>query len=103
MKFRNYYKLQQDYKHIFEEIFEQYYSKGYFGDVSKDEIKEIQYKWFKRVVTLLEYNDKEKLIPFITNHNNKLSREYFTKLTGVNIKNKGKDYIIKQVSKEDDR
>ncbi len=99
MKFRNYYKLQQDYKHIFDRIFESYYNKGYFGDVNKEEVKDVQYKWFKRVVTIIEYKDEQKLIPFITNHNNKLTREFYSEISGNNIKNKGKEYILNKVQK----
>ena len=102
MKFRNYIKLQKDYEDIFNQIFETYYSKGYFGVVDKNDIKVIQYKWFKKVVAIIEHDEKEHLAPYVINHNNKITREFYSKITGDNIKNKGKEYILKQMLKNKD-
>lgn len=94
MNFSNFYKLQIKYEEIFDNIFEEYYNKGYFGNIDKSTIKEVQYKWFCRVVKLIEKDLKDELIPYISNHNNKITREYFSAVSGKNIKNKGKKEII---------
>ena len=102
MKFRNYIKLQKEYEEIFDNIFETYYNKGYFGNVNKDDIKNIQYKWFKKVVMIIEHDKQEHLVEYVVNHNNKITREFYSKITGDNIKSKGKDYILKQMLKKKD-
>lgn len=100
MKFSSYLKLQEKYNTIFENIFEKHYNKGYFGNIPKEEIKETQYKWFCRLVHSICENKHEDIIPFITNHNNKITRKYFSKITGNDINLKGKKEIIDLLNKD---
>jgi transcription termination factor NusB len=100
MKFSSYLKLQEEYNTVFNKIFEKYYNKGYFGSIPKEEIKETQYKWFCKLVHSIVENKHEDIIPFITNHNNKITRTYFSKITGTDIKLKGKKEIIELLNKD---
>tara|TARA_R110001592_G_scaffold217606_1_gene471474 strand:+ start:306 stop:611 length:306 start_codon:yes stop_codon:yes gene_type:complete len=100
MKFISYLKLQEKYDSIFNNIFEQYYNKGYFGTVPKELIKKTQYKWFCKLVHSISEEKHDHIIPFITNHNNKITRKYFSKITGKDINLKGKKEIIELLKKE---
>lgn len=100
MKFSNYLKLQEEYNTVFEKIFEKYYRKGYFGEIPKELIKETQYKWFCKLVHTINEKKHDDLIPFITNHNNKITRQYFSKITGKDIQLKGKKEIIEILNKD---
>lgn len=95
MRFTEYYDFHKKYKIIFNEIFETYYEKGYFGSVSKEDIKAFQYKWFCRLVEVIESKQDNVLEPFIVNSNNKITREYYSKITGINLKRKKKTDVIK--------
>lgn len=95
MRFTEYYDLNKKYMIIFNEIFETYYEKGYFGVVSKAEIKASQSKWFRKLVDAVESKQDKLLEPFIVNYNNKVTREYYSKIIGVNLKRKKKADIIK--------
>lgn len=92
--FRKYYDLRKRYKDIFNTVFENYYKKGYFGSVSKDEIKFIQYEWFCKLVQTVENKNDIKLKDILINHNNKITRDYYSKITGLNLCRKKKDDII---------
>lgn len=87
-------QLKEEYDKIFEETFKTYYENGYFGNIPEEQIKAVQYKWFMTVANLLRENKHGELVPFITNHNNKPTREYYSKLTNINIKHKSREDII---------
>jgi hypothetical protein len=95
MRFSRYVLLKEKYEVVFAEIFETFYDKGYFGDTDKEDIKQIQYEWFCRLVDTIENNDKDSLVPLVANHNNKLTREYYTNLTGNNVRNRKKSEVEK--------
>jgi hypothetical protein len=92
-KFNTYFRLKSEYAKIFNIIFEKYYDKGYFGDVEKEEIQRIQYEWFCKLINTLENKDSDTLLPYIENHNNKLTRAYFSAVTGKNIRKAKKQDI----------
>lgn len=92
-------ELKKEYIEIFEECFKAHYKNGYFGNINEETIKAIQYKWFATVVGLLGEKKYEDLVPFITNHNNKVTRDYYSKLTKLNIKTKSKEDILAIVNK----
>jgi RecG-like helicase len=100
LNFSKYYELQKKYKDIFNKIFESYYENGYFGKVSKNDIKESQYIWFCRLVKAIETNQETSLETFISNHNNKITREYYSNLTGINFKRKKKLEVIELLKKK---
>ena len=100
MDFNEYLDLHNKYEKVFNKIFERYYEKGYFGEVPKDEIKMAQYKWFCKLANALHEKRHEEIIPFITNHNNKVTRSYFGTLFGENITLKGKKEIIDLLKKD---
>jgi hypothetical protein len=92
--FTEFYDLHKKYKIIFNEIFDMYYEKGYFGAVSKAEVRISQYKWFCKLIEVIESKQDKILEPFVANHNNKITREYYSKVTGINLKRKKKTDII---------
>lgn len=99
MDFNKYLELHEKYEVVFDKIFERYYEKGYFGAVPKEDIKVSQYKWFCKLANAITEKKHDKIIPFITNHNNKVTRSYFSKLFGEDIALKGKSEIIEILNK----
>ena len=77
MKFNEYLAKSIEYQEIFETIFNKYYEKGYFGNIEKDIIKSEQKKWFLKLIESLEKKQTDKIIDVVTDHNNKLTREFF--------------------------
>jgi hypothetical protein len=100
MDFNEYLVLHEKYEVVFNKIFERYYKKGYFGDIPKEEIKISQYKWFCKLANAINEKKHDKIIPFITNHNNKVTRSYFSNLFGEDIALKGKKEIIELLKKD---
>lgn len=98
MGFKEYYKEEKD-ENIFENTFNKFYKHGHFGCVDKDEIREQQKDWFFKLKTIIEEKDYGSLMTVVGHRDSKLTREWFTKLTKINIKKK-KVAIIKEKLKE---
>lgn len=94
MRFKSYYDLTRKETRIFEEIFDQYYTKGYFGNINKEEIKIQQKIWFSKFKSFMIDKNIDELIRALANKENKLSREWFTQLTGYNIKYETKEKVL---------
>ena len=99
MDFNEYLALHDKYENEFNKIFERYYQKGYFGETPKEDIRLAQYKWFCRLANAINEKRHDDIIPYITNHNNKVTRSYFSKISGTDIKLKGKKEIIELLKK----
>ena len=60
MTFKNfYYKNKNNKTQIFEDVFESFYDKGYFGKLDKQQIKDQQFSWFNKLILLLDEGDHE--------------------------------------------
>lgn len=100
MSFKHfYYKAKTDKQEIFESVFEKYYSKGYFGKISKSVIKESQKKWYEKWLLLLEEGDKDSLMLVLENRDNMLSREWFGEIYGENILEASRNDIEEKLNK----
>lgn len=100
MSFKHfYYKAKTDKQEIFESVFEKYYSKGYFGKISKNVIKESQQKWYDKWLLLLEEGDKDSLMLVLENRENVLSREWFDSIYGENILEASRNDIEEKLNK----
>jgi hypothetical protein len=97
MRFKEFYQLKTTHKKIFDVIFEKYYKKGYFGDVKKELIIEQQKKWFGVFCNIINEKDKNDLIDILCNSKNKITKEWFTELSGIDIKHKNKIDIKKSI------
>lgn len=94
MRFKEYYYSNRDNKQdIFESVFEKYYSKGYFGKISKKIIKEQQESWFGKFLMILEEGDTSRLLSALASRENVCTREWFSRIYGVDIVDKSKDDI----------
>lgn len=78
---------------VFEEVFERYYKKKYFGSIDKELIKEDQKNWFDKFVRMMLEKKEEDLKSILCNYENKISREYFCGITGKDIRYKTKEEI----------
>jgi hypothetical protein len=94
MKFKAFYELDQKEQEIFEDVFNSYYKKGYFGDIDKEEIKSHQQDWFKKLSHFIKEKNANELAMALSNKENKLSREWFTQITELNVRYKTKEKIL---------
>ncbi len=89
MGFKEYYECTL----AFDKVFERYYARGYFGTINKEEIKESEKIWFDKFTKMLLEKHVEYMKYILGNYENKLSREYFTEITGIDVKYKSKEDI----------
>lgn len=100
MTFKNFYYSNKDNKfNIFESVFEKYYSKGYFGKLDRQIIKEQQMSWFKKFLLILEENDKDTIKFILNNRDNIMSREWFSQIYKEDIVEKSRHEIEESVEK----
>ena len=94
MRFKEYFYSNRDNKQdIFESVFEKYYTKGYFGKISKKLIKEQQQRWYNKFLIILEENDTDSLLSALASRENTCTREWFSRIYGIDIVDKSKDDI----------
>lgn len=94
MRFKEYFYSNRDNKkEIFESVFEKYYSKGYFGNISKTVIKEQQESWFQKFLYILEDKDIDSLMSVLSSRDAICTREWFSRIYSVDIVEKSKDDI----------
>lgn len=91
-KFKEFYFKQKQEK-VFENVFEKWYSLGYWGSIDKDKIKNQQHSWYQRLIKLIKEKDYHSLLLSVENRDNKVTREMFSKLTNIDIKKKKIEYI----------
>lgn len=94
MRFKNFYEFSKKEKDIFEDVFNSYYKKGYFGDIDKNELKEHHKDWYAKFLSFIKEKNAPELALALSNKENKLSREWFTQLTELNVRYKTKEKII---------
>lgn len=82
-------------KQLFETVFEESYKKGFFGyDMDKDDIRDAQFRWFKTFKKLLESKNYDSLVcVLLRSDNNRVTKEWFSRLTGVDISRKSVQFI----------
>ena len=86
--FRTYFN--KKYKERFTKVFNEYYDIGYFGKLKKLELKEVQLKWFYRVIHIVEGKNAKSLLPM-----NPVTTEMVEIITGVKMKQKSNRLIKK--------
>ena len=84
--FKHFYNLSKSPEDLFEGTFNKFYNRKHFGDIDKEMIKQQQLDWFNKLRVIIENRDLECLIDAICHRNNKVSRELFEKLTGVEVR-----------------
>ena len=100
MRFKEYYNLNTaSNKNLFEEVFEKYYTKGCFGSIDKNTIKEQQFSWFNKFNIILEQKDIGMILTALNNRDNVCTREWFSKMYNVDILESSKEEIKKIVSR----
>ena len=81
---------------IFEEVFDKYYTEGFFGNVDKSILKETKKHWFDNLWNLI-YENRQDLLLEVLQNGDKFIRECFDELTSENLKNKPKKYLEKDI------
>lgn len=94
MRFKKFYELDTKEKGIFENVFNTYYQKGYFGNIDEIEIKQHQKDWFEKFNHFIQEKNAFELALALSNKENKLSREWFSQLTDLNVRYKTKEKIL---------
>jgi hypothetical protein len=97
-KFKDFYFKSKSEK-TFDTIFEKWYSRGYWGNVEKEKIKEQQHDWYTKLKKIIEERDYSGILLVIENRENKVTRDMFTKLTKISIKKKKTEIIREKVRK----
>lgn len=100
MTFKNfYYRNKSNKQQIFEDVFETYYDKGYFGKLNKSTIKEQQIEWFKKFLVILDEGDKSLINNILANRDNLVTRELFSRIYKEDILEKSRKEIEDSVNK----
>lgn len=94
MRFKTFVKSQNNHTNIFESIFEKYYTKGYFGSIDKDMIKEQQLDWFDKFLLIIEEGDISNLMSTLSSRDNCCTREWFSSMYAVDIREMGKKELL---------
>ena len=95
MRFKTFLKTQNS-SELFESTFEKYYSRGYFGSIDKNEIKEQQRDWFDKFNFILEEGDLGMVISSLQSRDN-ICRDWFSNIYKVDVSNLGKKELLEQV------
>lgn len=85
MGFKEYYKKDKN-DLIFEKTFDKFYKRGHFGKIDREEIREQQKKWFDTLQKIIEEKDYGSLLTVVGHRDAQVTREFFTKITKINIK-----------------
>ena len=97
MRFKQYYYSTKNNRDlIFEDVFESYYKKGYFGKISKKVIREQQESWFRKFEMILEERNFDKILTALSNREN-CTREWFSRIYKVDVVEKSRDDIAKVI------
>lgn len=101
MTFKNfYYKNKNNKAQIFEDVFESFYDKGYFGKLDKQQIKEQQFSWFNKLILLLDEGDHEIISEALKDRDG-ISRQFVSKIYGEEIselsRNDIKDFLKRAI------
>jgi len=99
MRFRAYYELHSVNKKRFNETFERYYKKGYFGEsIDKDELMK-QYKgWYEKLLYYIKDKNLFELSMALASKENRFSRDMFSQITGIDdIRYKTKEEVLQIV------
>lgn len=93
MSFSDFYKNKK-YDKIFEKTFDKFYKRGHFGDIERDVIRKQQKEWFLTFKQIIEEKDFGSILDVVKDRDhNQVTREFFTRLTKINIKKKKIKYI----------
>lgn len=94
MNFKHfYYSSKTNKQTIFENVFETYYEKGYFGKIDKKSILEQQKSWFKKFLLILEEGDQDTLKTILSNRDNLTTRAWFSEIYKEDILEKSRSEI----------
>ena len=97
--FKMYLETQKGEQHSFDVLFDDIYYRGIFGwEMDKELMREIQYRWYLTFKKLLVAKDYESLIcVLIKSPNSRITREWFNRLTGYEMREKSTQYIEQTV------
>jgi hypothetical protein len=100
MTFKNfYYRNKSNKQQIFEDVFETYYDKGYFGKLNKSTIKEQQSSWYSKFLLLLSEGDHDCLMNILSNRDNICTREWFSRIYGEDIVEESRSNIMASIKR----
>lgn len=99
MRFKEYYlaSVKQSKLDIFEQVFEKFYNKGFFGTISESVVKKQQRSWFDKFLMIIETKDYEGLMLALEDRQNLVTREWFSRICEIDIMNKSRKEIEKVV------
>lgn len=86
MRFRQFYMLENKSQQIFQKTFDKWYDKGFYGEVDRETLRESQRAWFEKFITFIESKNMFELGKALLNTENKVTREWFSEITGFNVK-----------------
>lgn len=102
MRFKEYYQasIKQSKLEIFEQVFDKYYKKGFFGTLSEQVVKKQQRSWFEKFLVIMETKDYEGLMLSLEDRQNLVTREWFSRLCETDIMDKSRKEIEKVIVKK---
>lgn len=98
MRFKTFVKSLNNNSIIFESTFEKYYSKGYFGNISKEIIKEQQLDWYDKFLLIIEEGDITNLMSTLSSRDNCCTREWFSSMYTIDIREMGKKELLETLN-----
>jgi hypothetical protein len=102
LRFKEYYQatIRQSKLDIFEQVFDKYYAKGFFGTLSESVVKKQQKSWFEKFLIIIENKDYEGLMSVLEDRQNLVTREWFSRLCEVDIMEKSRKEIEQAIQKK---
>jgi predicted NUDIX family NTP pyrophosphohydrolase len=81
----------------FNNIFEKWYSKKYWGEIEKNKIKKQQLEWYLKLKKIIEEKDVDGLFFVVSNWENCVTRDLVSEMLGINIKRGTVDLIKERI------
>jgi len=102
LRFKEYYQasVKQSKLEIFEQVFDKFYNKGFFGTLSQSIVKKQQRSWFDKFLLIIENKDYEGLILALEDRQNLVTREWFSRICEIDIMNKSRKEIESVIQKK---
>lgn len=97
MRFKTFLKDQTNYSSIFESSFDKFYTKGYYGTIKREEIREQQKDWFDKFLLILEEGDISLMMSILSARDS-ICREWFSSIYQVEVKEYGKKEMLEELT-----
>jgi hypothetical protein len=97
--FKKFYETSKGPEYLFEKVFNKFYTRGHWGKIDRDMIRNQQWDWFNKLSIMIESKDLEGLIQSLSHRDCKVSRDMFEKLTNISLHKMKSKLVEKELTK----